>query len=141
MTVHAGGLEAFYRTVVRVLREKYTWVHWPEYDCFNGLCKGFRLSNTDPPVHPCSWEDVAHLVKRFFRRAPVVDAIWKSDAKDIGLDPDTFHDLMLGVFIGSQKPSPSPVRRAFENGGTFTVERNHPLSNAIYFPNILKETV
>ena len=103
-------LEIFYDSVVDTLSRKHVEFHWPGTLCSGDSCEGTGLSRTNSSTQRCNWNDIQGLVAEFFRGAPDVPQTWKWRTWKIGLAPDAFHDLLIGIFIGSEQPRRRPIR-------------------------------
>ena len=97
-------LETFFDSVVDALSTKYVEFHWPNTLCFGDSCEDCGLSRTNSSDLECNWKDIRDLVVEFFRDAPDVPQTWGWRTWQIGLDPAEFHDLLLGIFLGSVHP-------------------------------------
>lgn len=105
--------DAFFNKVVNALHQKhgrYVEFHWPSDLCAEGECAQPGLSRTNLATQECNWDGIQILVSDFFRVAPEVPQGWKWNAWKIGLPPDRFHDLLIGIFLGSDTPRVHPIQ-------------------------------
>ena len=100
MTTDDNKLIRFFDTVIRVLWKKCAYFHWPETECFEGSCSEGTITITHPLGRGCNWKALLELSAWFLKRGPNVDDNWKQIARKVGCNPESFHELLLGVFIG-----------------------------------------
>lgn len=129
MTSEEKEQTRFFHAVVGILRnqiyergqqgrlpKEYGDFHYPLLDCYDGSCNRSGPTPTGLVTRECNWRDVRKLITTFFRTGPDIDDDWKRTARTIGYVPEDFHDLLLGVFMGSDAPqSQSIFNRRFFN--------------------------
>lgn len=103
MSAEEEKLDAFFLAVAKVLGTKIAHFHHPTVECFVGSCKRSGIVQVAPYFQSCNWKGIHRLARDFYRHAPEVDRDWKHLARNNGFEPDYLHDIMLGVFIGSDQ--------------------------------------
>lgn len=103
MTADDEKLDAFFNNVVGVLRIKSDDYHFPRRACFEGTCRRSGLSLGIQFYRKCNWESLLFRIVDFFNSAPDVTEAWKARVLDVGVNPNDFHDILIGVFIGSAR--------------------------------------
>lgn len=86
--------EKFYNVVVEHLDRKTFW-HYPDPECYINRC---RWSSKR-----CDWTEIRCLVTAFWETAPDVNRKWKRAVKRTNMDPHSFHELLVGIFIGGAR--------------------------------------
>lgn len=54
------------------------------------------------------WKGLRQLAAAFWKDGPDVNDDWKNAARRYGYDPEELHEILLGVFLGSDRPEPLP---------------------------------
>ncbi len=57
------------------------------------------------------WKGLRQLAAAFWKDGPDVGDDWKRTARRYGYDPEELHEILLGVFLGSDPAKPVDVPR------------------------------
>lgn len=95
MTIEPTKLATFTSEAVGAVVRVNPSFHSPDRYCFEGECP-WCLTN----IKDGNWIVILNLARAFWNKGPEVDDNWKRCAREVGLDPEGFHELLLGVFVG-----------------------------------------
>ena len=107
MTADEKKLDRLFDVGVGVLHDKCRDFHYPRRECFDGSCERYGLSIGTYWYRKCNWVPLLDRIVEFFNGAPDVTGAWKAKVREIGLTPNALHDLLLGVFLGSDCERPA----------------------------------
>lgn len=91
----------FVNGVVSVILDKNPDFHVPDSFCFKGTCPRCRAPKD------VNWNALIQLTILFWKGAPNVSDSWKRAAVHEKFDPNKYHDIMLGVFVGADHAKPA----------------------------------
>ena len=103
MTVDDKKLETFHVAVAKLFAEKMNLSHYPRDDCFSGMCS-FCMTRY-------SWSALRGLVAAFWKAGGSdINDDWREIAEHAGFEPDDLHGIMLGIFVGGDRPGKNKRR-------------------------------
>ena len=89
-------VDAFYNDMCNVLQKKKAWPDMAIFNLAAGRCR------TCGSLH--DWSVVHEIATTFWECGGDIDADWKRLVEVHGFDADELQEIMLGVFIGGDRP-------------------------------------